>query len=151
MSSFYAYQKPGDPQVYAVDPADTIEMGDLVRWNTVTAKATRLAAAANAAAFLGVAEGQIPVASNIDNAVGLENKMRVRQSGIFLFKTTAAESYAHGDAVTIGADNQTILKTATAGEIIGYINRPDGTTLTGAAGVRVEVQIKRNFPTASFI
>lgn len=151
MSSFYAYQKPGDPQVYAVDPTDTIEMGDLVRWNTGTAKAARLAAAANAAAFLGVAEGQIPMSSNIDNATGLENKIRVKQSGIFLFKTTAGDTYAHGDAVTIGADNQTVLKTATAGEIIGYANRPDGVSLVGAAGVRVEVQIKRNFPTASFI
>jgi hypothetical protein len=151
MSSFYAYQKPGDPQVYVTDPAGTIEMGDLVKWNTGTSMVDRLGAAADAAAFLGVAEGQIPVASNIDNATGLENKIRVRQSGIFLFKTTAAESYVHGDAVTIGADNQTILKTATPAEVIGYINLPDGNTVVGAAGLRIEVQIKRNFPTASFI
>ena len=134
-------------KVYVVDPAtDTIEYGDLLQWDTVTRTAKRLAAAANAAAFIGVAEGAVPPSSNIDNSTTLVTRMTVRQRGTFKLKTTAVETYSHGDAVTLGADNQTIAATSDASQVIGYIDLPDGTQVTGAAGVEVPVVIRPNFP-----
>lgn len=142
-------KKPGNPQSYVYDPAIAIANGSLVRWDTVTKKQAPLAASANFASFIGVAEFQNPQSSPIDNSggnvSGLTYMGLVRRAGIFPFKTTAAENYVHGDAVKRGADDLTIALDGGAAEIIGYVNLPDGSTVVGAAGVNVDIEIKSNF------
>ena len=152
MSQNYRFLRHApDTEVFTVNPAvDTIEMGDLLQWDTSTNTAKRLALVANAAAFIGVAEGAVPPTSNIDNSTLLVTTLTVRKKGTFSFKTSVGDTYANGDSVTIGADNQTVLKDATAGHIIGYVDLPLGTTVTGAAGVEVPVRIRPNFPVAQF-
>jgi len=144
------FSKAGNPQAYVFDPTDTIAAGALVRWNTGTKKVTGLAAAANFAAFIGVSEFQVPQSSPIDNTVagnvsGQSNMGLVRREGIFPFLTTAAESYVHGDAVKRGASDLIIALDGGANQIVGYVNLPDGSTVTGATGVSVPVEIKSNF------
>lgn len=142
------FSKAGNPQAYLFDPTDTIPAGALVRWNTVTGKVTTLAASANFAAFIGVSEFQVPQSSPIDNTAagnvsGNTNMGLVRREGIFPFKTTAAQTYVHGDSVKRGADDLTVSVSGT--EVIGYVNLPNGSTITGAAGVTVPIEIKSNF------
>jgi len=147
MADVYRYKRDVDNvEVFAVDPTGTISLGDLVRWNTSTKKAERLAAVGNASSLLGVAEGRIPIASGIDNAPNLENQLTVRKKGIFSFKTTAAEVYSHGDAVKRGADDQTVSKATVGTDQVGYVDLPDGVDVTGAAGVEVTVLITQRFP-----
>ena len=152
MANKERFRRDIDTQTYTTDPTGTIEFGDLVRWNAAALGVTRLAVAGNAAEFLGVAEGSIPITSNIDNQVGLEDLITVRHGGVFEFKTEAADgAIIHGDALTIGADNQTVLKTAVDAEIIGYANIPRSVVaVVGGAGVEIEVEIRRNFPNADF-
>ena len=152
MSQNYRFKRDArSVEVFAANPAvDVVEMGDLVQWDTATKTAKRLASTANAAAFIGVAEGAIPPTSNIDNSTLLVTQLTVRKSGTFSYKTSVGDTLVNGDAVTIGADNQTVLKTATAGEVIGYADIPDGSSVVGAAGVLVDVRIRPNFPSPDF-
>ncbi len=139
-----------ETQTYITDPAGPVEFGDLTRWNAAAGGATRLAAAGNAAEFLGVAEGSVPVTSNIDNVVGLEDLLTVRHEGVFEFKTSAADAaIIHGDKLTIGADNQTVLKTAIDAEVVAFANIPRSlVVVVGGPGVEIEIEIRRNFPNA---
>lgn len=149
------FKRAGNPQAYVYDPADTIANGSLVRWNTGTAKITNLAAAANFAAFVGVAEFQQPQSSPIDNSggnvSGTNNMGLVRRAGIFPFKTTVAENYVHGAPVKRGADDLTIALDGGANQIIGYVNLPDGSTVVGAVGVQVDIEIKPNFGSTTLL
>lgn len=142
--------KAGNPQAYKFDPTDTIANGALVRWNIATKQVTNLAASANFAAFIGVAEFQQPLSSPIDNTVagnvsGLLNMGLVRREGVFPFKTTVGESYVHGDALKRGANDLTVALDGGAAEVIGFVNLPDGSIILGAVGVTVPIEIKSNF------
>lgn len=144
------FLKAGNPQAYVFDPTGTISAGSLVRWNTGTKKVEMLAAAANFASFIGIAEFQVPASSPIDNTVagnvsGQTNMGLVRREGVFPMLTTAAEAYVHGAAVKRGANDLTIALDGGAGQVIGYVNLPNGSTVTGAAGVSVPIEINSNF------
>jgi len=136
----HRYIKPADPATYKVNPAGTINEGDIVKWDTTNLIAVQQATGA-ATTCIGVSESQIPVASGIDNA-NIQDTIRVRSEGVFSFKTTATEVYKHGLTVGVGADSQTVKLDATANNIIGIVWLPDGTSVTGAAGVEVKVKIK---------
>jgi hypothetical protein len=115
---------------------------------------------ANAAYFVGVAQGQypIPVASGITETGSAGNfptvttapTILVMVEGDFQFKTTASDSLTTFTEVYVGADGQTV-QVASSGDSIGTVS-PDqirvsgtiGGTVTGAAGVNVVVHIKPN-------
>lgn len=143
------FLKAGNPQSYKIDTASTFANGSLVRWDTGTRLMKPLAASANFAAFLGIAEFQYPQSSPIDNSggnvSGLSNMGLVRREGVFPMLTTAAETYSHGDAVKRGANDLTIALDGGANEIIGYVNLPDGSQVVGATGVTVNIELKSNF------
>jgi hypothetical protein len=138
--------RPSAPATYAVDPAGPVTNGDLLMF--AAGKALRMSADTDYASFIGVAEGQIPLASNVDNAQGLEKNILVREDDVFGFNTTNSESYTHGVALKMGTDAQTVMLDGGASRVIGYVFLPDGTTVTGAAGVKVPVRLKINYPTA---
>lgn len=132
-----------DPIGYKVDPSATpaIPDGSLIKWNTSTL-VVALMAAGTAVDCIGVAEGQIPIASNIDNTTGLENILKVRAHGEFTFKTTSGDTYEHGLAVETGADAQTIkLGTPTAANKVGIVWLPGGESIAGGAGVTISIKI----------
>ena len=143
-----SFKRPSAPTTCKVTSTDVIANGDLLKWDTGTGTAKRLVNEADYASFIGVAEGQIPIASNIDNVTGLENSILVREDGVFLFKTTSGETYVHGIAVTMGADNQTVSLDGSS-HIIGYVFLPDGSTIVGtAARELVPVRLYVRYPAA---
>ncbi len=134
--------KPGNPQAYKFIPASVFNNGDLLMWDPTNGQ-QRLTAETDYASFLGVAAGQNPVSSGIDGAAvveGLTQRSTVQRVGIFSFLTTPAESYTHAVALKWAGDQQIALDSS-AGHIIGYANIPGGETITGAAGVRIQVEI----------
>jgi len=151
MSNNYRYEAQTEPWNHRLDPtgAHPIEMGDLVIWSG--AYIERLVSGqADGPLFVGVAEGVGPTpTSNIDNATNLVPAIRVREKGIFRFKTTAGDVLNHGDPLVVGADAQTVLlQTIEADtEIIAYVHNPEpAAAVTGAVGVEVRVRIASNFP-----
>lgn len=138
------YLRVTDPVGYFVDTTatPTIADGSLLQWDTTNLEVA-LMAAGSAAKCIGVAEGQIPIASNIDNtAVGLENQIKVRAHGEFDFLTTSGDTYEHGLAVETGADALTIkLGTPTAANKVGIVWLPKGESIAGGAGVKVTIKI----------
>ena len=153
MANVHRYEKPGDANNWRVDPTvpggHPIEMGDMVYWDAANRYLEEMAAG-NGPSFVGVAEGVGPTpTSNIDNVAGLVKSIRVRNKGIFRFKTTAADSLNHGDELVIGADAQTVLKRTgeAATEVIGYVWNPEASAaVTGAAGVEIDVLISPQYP-----
>ena len=152
--------KAGNPQAYGVVKTDTITNGALAVFDpTATATAAGQTVAGGAArpisaigssgAFLlGVFQGQYPSSSNIDNSnpqapLGL---VLVQRAGIFPFLTTPSETYVHGTAVyaVTGGGGLTITTSGGGNTLVGYVNQPDGSTVTGAAGVSVQVEINNN-------
>lgn len=153
------FKKPGNPQAYAFKTGDTILNGQAAVWDpTATAAGQTVAGGAvrplpagigsSGAFFLGIFEGQNPPSSPIDNNNPQPpvTKILVRRAGVFPMKTTASETYVHGTAVymTSGGDGQTITTVSGGNTLVGYINQPDGSTITGAAGVLIDVEINPN-------
>ena len=150
--------KAGNPQAYGYISTDVIPNGAFACWDP-TAQATGQSAAGGAARpisaigssgawFLGVFQGQVPIASNIDNSApqALSYKILVQRAGIFPFLTTAGETYVHGTplyAVT-GGGGLTVTNSGSGNTAVGFANLPDGSTLTGATGVTVPVEIINN-------
>lgn len=151
MANVYRFERQASPDRYRIDPADTIDRGDLLKWDAGNFKVIPMTAGAEAD-FVGVAMGQIPPASNIDNVAGstYETDIQVFHHGVFRFKATATESYEHGDAVHMGADAQTVsLATLPADKelVIGYVWRPKASAaLVAVAGDEVDVYISANIP-----
>ncbi len=153
--------KAGDPSAYGFVLTDTITNGELAVWDPTATATSSGQTAANGAArplsagigdngayFIGVFEGQAPIASNIDNANPQSPvpKILVRRTGIFPFKTTASQTYTHGTAVYAAAsgDNLTITTTSSSNTLVGYVYLPDGASVTGNTGVTVNVEITNN-------
>jgi len=151
----YNYLEPGEPSIYKADTSGSndIAMGDMVSWYAAGPYVKPLANGAEAL-FVGVSLDVAPTpTSNIDNAAGKIDHVLVHAKGVFSFKTTAGETYGHGDAVKCGADAQTVTNGSVAvDDIIGYVWRPnESAALTGAAGVSVDTMIARRFPGTGLI
>lgn len=137
------YLRETDPVGYKVDPTatPTIADGSLIAWNASTS-VVALMVAGTGANCIGVAEGQIPIASNIDNVTGLETILKVRAHGEFKFLTTAGDTYKHGEAVETGTSALIIKKgTPTAANKVGIVWLPDGSSVSGGTGVSVTIKI----------
>jgi len=139
MTTEHRYVKPADPAEYKCLVAGPIDTGDIVKWDTTGLKAERQATG-GATTCIGVSMDTIPLPSRIDSS-DVVDRIRVVSEGVFSFKTTATESYKHGLWVEVGADSQTIKLTSTDANKIGKVWLPDGSTVTGAAGVEVQVKI----------
>jgi hypothetical protein len=145
---FYAFQKKVGPWVGKANTAVTINLGDMLMWDS--GALTPVTVDTDASKFVGICEGQVPISSNIDNVTGLENQVRVNDNGVFLMNTTNGDTLSHGDAVVIGATAQTVVKDTTDAKIVGYVWLPDGTSITGDPGVRCPIRIRVNYPEKAF-
>jgi hypothetical protein len=152
MADVYRTLRPVDAEDYRYDQtgSNPIELGDLVCWDTSGRFQYQHCTGANGPYFIGVSENHGPTpTSNIQNAANLLPSGRVRQEGLFTFKTTAGDLLSHGDPLVVGADPQTVLKQTNeaATEIIAYVHEPkQPAAITGAAGVTVTIRIAQNFP-----
>lgn len=146
-NAFKTALQPTGSVNFTVDPAGTINPGDILQWDPALGQAKPVTATADGAAFCGVAEGQIPIASNIDNQTGLENSLQAMVAGVANFKTEVGQTYKHGDFVSPGTvDAQSVIVTqafpgAKPATAIGQVFLPDGTALAGAVGQLVPVLI----------
>ncbi len=133
---------------YAVDPTDTINMGDIMAWDASNKVAIVMAADTDFAHFIGIANGNVPAAPGVDNSMQANsaNTVEVAGEGIFNMKSTDGETYAHGIALAMGADAQTVRLDNSDNRIIGYVYLPEGGTITGGAGVLLPMRAKRNYP-----
>lgn len=117
-----------------------INQGDLVYLNAGIAKV--VASDANATTLLGVALQPSAPTSSLDNSSAPAAKaIQVGFGCRALLKTTASETYADGTLVYAGADAQTIT-TVGGTHPVGVISLPsDVASVTGAAGVSVQVLV----------
>lgn len=158
------FSKAGNPQGYAYKTGDTITNGQLAVWDpTVTGSQASGAYGAarplpsgigsSGAWFLGVFQDTQPISSNLDNNNPLspQPKVLVQREGIFPFKTTNSETYVHGTAVyaTAGGDGLTITTVSGGNTLVGFANLPDGSQVTGAAGVLLQVELTGNITLGS--
>ena len=135
----------GEPRTIALPKysADAIEIGDLLYWDATT-NAVRNAVTVSgadyatkkanfAAAFVGVALSA--------HDAGSTGNVLVATDGDFQFDCPSGAKYDVTDGVAIGngtaVANQTVVKMATAGEIIGRV-----LALKASAGTTVQVRIK---------
>ena len=71
----------------------------------------------------------------------------VQREGIFAFKTTNAETYVHGTKVyaALGGDNLTVTTSSSGSAVlVGFVDLPQGDTVTGAAGQLIEIELSGN-------
>ncbi len=139
------------PYPVKVDGTADINGGDLVYFDT-SAKVVKSLdnSTTHAAACAGLAKN----GSYIQPYSTKEyfNQIPVLQKGIVSLNTTAAETYSEGDPVYYGGDAQTITNVDPGGAtLLGYVKLGSGqSTLTGASGVKVNVLLRVNYPTADF-
>ena len=131
------------------DASFPIKQGELVYLDTTAHIIKPIASDANAATLAGVALQPSHVSSNLDNssAISAQKSVVVGSKVVAFFKTKAADVYHHGDLVYFDTDAQTV--TVTAGtNAIGRVvfspalNAAGVTSITGAAGVTVDVLVK---------
>ena len=153
-------KKPGNPQAYGYVAADTILNGAFACWDPTATAYTQTGAngaarplhagiGSSGAFFLGVFQATQPIASGIDNAAPLAppTRLTVQREGIFPFLTTPSETYVHGTVVYApnagDANGQDFfITTVSSGNTkIGYINLPGGESVTGAAGLTIDVEL----------
>ncbi len=133
---------------YAVDPTDTINMGDIMAWDASNKVAIVMASADDFATFIGIANGNVPAAPGIDNQMQANSAqtVEVEGQGIFNMVTTDAQEYAHGVTLKKGVGSQQVALDSGANKIIGYVYLPEGGVITGDGLVTVPVRVKRNYP-----
>lgn len=131
----------GQLQAKVTHASFPVNQGDLVYLNAGIAKVVS-ASDANAATLLGVALQPSAPTSNLDNSTAPAVKsINIGYGCRALFKTTASETYTDGTLVYSGADAQTIT-TVGGTHPVGVIMLPsDVASVTGAAGVSVQVLV----------
>lgn len=132
---------------YPVSGTYAFNAGDMVYYDVSEVSLRALASGANAE-FVGVAEDSSDL--NVYGTSIVAPMASVIVGGIHSFKTTVSDTLVHGLAVYCGADAQTVVVADPgSGQIVGYVQmRPGQTSITGAAGVTVDVLVIPNYPVA---
>jgi hypothetical protein len=133
--------KPGKVLEYPVTKSGSVDFnqGDLVYSNSGIATAATTADT-HTQYLIGVALTANPIDPTVYGDAVYPTYAEIGYGGVYKFKTTASESYTHDALVNVGADSQTV--TMTAGSYpVGRVYNPEGTTITGASGVTVNVRI----------
>lgn len=124
-----------------INPANTINLGDNLKWDGTNRVATPVvagdaASATAAAAYLGVAQDAEPITSLNQNLPF--NQMNVVTKGLVEFTCDDNATYLPGDAVTFGAGPQLIRHTANSGTaVIGYVAPENNFVVTSGASVGI--------------
>lgn len=149
--SNYSYESVVGPWPLKINTADTVYPGAMLYWDAATKTHRPLTDPTKGELFSGVSMGQYPVSSNIDNGqITPDPSVPAALSGAHLFFGTDGETLTMGDALYIGADEQTVVKAAPGGtdaaDIIGFFWPDDGNDQVVAAGDKVQVRIRTNWP-----
>lgn len=139
---------------YRVNPADTINQGDMLYWNAGTRVATPMTVGTQGDLFVGCAQGQIPIAGGVDNATNLVKRLPVAHKGLARLKATSGESYSHGDAVLMVTDAQTVslVGGGSAADVIGFVYLPEATAaVVAGSATYLPILLRANFPAAGLL
>lgn len=132
------------------DGNSLINAGDLVYFDTSAKVIKPVGSNANVLVLAGMALNGSFIQPY--SQAKYEYLLPVLARGIVRLQTTAAEVYSEGDPLYYGGDAQTITKVDPgSGNILGYAKLGPGiTSLTGAAGVKLEVLLAVKYPVSSF-
>jgi hypothetical protein len=131
------------------DSAAVILEGDMLMRDAQN-ELTPVAAETDGHKLEGVAQGQYPLASNVDNVhPGPDNMVPYIRNGVAEFNATNGDTLGHNVPVYIGADAQTVKVTGTTPgtDIVGYIWMPNVVgTVVASATTRVKVLLQVRTP-----
>lgn len=147
----YSYLSPVGPWDLKVNTSDTVLAGALLYWDSGTKTNRPLIDPTNGNLCSGVAMGDYPPSSNVDNGIITPPPtVPASLSGLQSFYGTAAETLTMGDPVYAGADQYTVVKAAPGGtdtaDIIGYFWSDSGNDQVVAAGDKVQIRLRTNWP-----
>ena len=129
----------------ATDGTFDINAGDLVWFDTSSHLLKPLDSDAHAAYLAGFAYDSSFL--NLYGQKKYDNSIVAVCVGAGRFKTTAGDTYHHGDTLYLGADAQTVTNTAGGNtHAVGYVFLPGGNTVTGATGTLVEAIVQPQWP-----
>lgn len=134
--------------------SNDFNQGDLLYWDSSAKVVKALVTDGNAATLAGVALKSSALSLYVNQTTGsavknYEPMALVGIGCIVRLKTTAAETLTHGLAVYAGADAQTVT-TVAGSNPVGYVQLDQSqSSITGAAGVTVNVLLAVKSPVAS--
>jgi hypothetical protein len=154
-SPAYSYLSLVGPWPLKITTTDVINPGDRLFWDAATKTHRPLTDPTKGDLFSGVALGQWPVSSNLDNGIVVPDPSVPASLGaLHNWFGTVGETLTMGDPVYVGADAQTVVKAAPGGttvaDIVGYFWPDDGNDLTVVAGQKVQIRAIINWPSPSF-
>jgi environmental stress-induced protein Ves len=137
--------KSGRISQIPIDPTETILQGDMMKWDAAQHRVTKMAAAADGALFVGVADHTNPQMSagtlTADYTVAYTN---IVQSALVRMIAGFAETLYGYDTVEFVTDAQHTKKTATGANVIGVVD-PGWASVAGktvAIGDEVKIWLK---------
>lgn len=136
------------PYPIKTDGTADINQGDLCYIDTSAHVAKALGSDGNAATLVGVAAD-----TSFRNLYGTKNYdtgiLQVYSAGLFFFNTTASETYNEGTKVYYGADAQTVTNVPGTNALGVCKMRAGVSSVTGASGTTVDIQIVPQWPVKS--
>jgi hypothetical protein len=140
--------KSGRVSQVAIDPTETILQGDMVKFVSASGNATKMAAPADGATFLGISDHTNPqrTAGTLTQDY-TKSYINVVQSGLVSLIAGAAETLKPFQSVEMVTDAQHIKSSATAANGIGIVY-PGGAGRAGkAVAIGDEVKVWLKVPT----
>lgn len=137
-----------------------VNQGDIVMFDSTLNSANGGIRSALIQADMATYAGVALQNSQLNSLGDVLTTIMVAFKNVFMFKTTAAETYKHGDKVFLNEtlDSQTIVKSTNTGArtvAVGFVVLPNENimagvlTITGATGTSIPVAVTANFPVAS--
>lgn len=148
----YSYLSMVDPWPLSANVADTINPGDMLYWDSATRTNRPLTDPTKGQLFSGIALGSYPPTSNVDNGITTPPAVVPASLGdLHQHQGTVGDTVTHGDALYLGADQQTVTNQAPGGtdinDVIGFAFFDDQTTqVVVAAGDLIQWRPVVNFP-----
>lgn len=149
----YSYLSLVGPWPLQVNIADDVAPGAMLFWDAGSKTHRPLTDPVNGNLFSGVALGEFPPSSNIDNGQITEDPTvpaSVAKGDLHQWFGTDGETLTFGDALYVGADEFTVVKAVPGGtdaaDIIGFFWPDDGNDQVVVAGDKVQVRTRVNWP-----
>jgi len=141
--------KSGRVSQVPIDPTETILQGDMVKWNVGTHRVTKMAAAADAALFVGVADHTNPqtTAGTLTTNYTLPYT-NVVQLALVRMIAGAAETLHAFDILEMVTDAQHVQKTVTAANTVGVVDPGWATNAGKTVAIGDEIKLWLKVPNA---
>lgn len=153
----YSYLSQMGPWPLPVTVADTVNPGDLLYFDSGTLTHRPLTDPTKGNLFSGIALGEWPVSSNIDNgSLTPPAFVTTTPDGVHGAQFgTAGDVLTPGDALYQVTDSQTLTNQAPggtdSGDVVGFFWPDDGAQITVVAGQQIQWRPRVNWPTPTLM